>query len=71
MPATAQTAATDGDPAPAPRQRRLPWWALTLPAAAFALLTLLVGSGEARAAESAPAGSLVAQVLARVYEVLL
>ncbi|MCP9959490.1 hypothetical protein [Streptomyces sudanensis] len=34
---------------------RLPWWAVALPAAAFAVLFLLAGSGQARATGGEPA----------------
>ncbi|MGW1405718.1 hypothetical protein [Streptomyces sp. NPDC002403] len=43
---------------------RLPWWAVALPAFAFAaLLLLIVGSGEAHAATTDPA---VTRLLARI-----
>ncbi|MEU8676417.1 hypothetical protein [Streptomyces sp. NPDC048560] len=45
---------------------RLPWWAVALPALAFAaLLLLIVGPGEARAATGDPAlGRLLAHIMA-------
>ncbi|QNE78159.1 hypothetical protein F0344_29330 [Streptomyces finlayi] len=44
---------------------RLPWWAVVLPALAFAaLLLLIVGPGEARAATGDPAlGRLLAHIM--------
>ncbi|MGH3314143.1 MAG: hypothetical protein ACRDP3_26760 [Streptomyces sp.] len=57
---------------PAARQTRLPWWALLLPALAFAvLLALLLGSGRADAADQQAAQQSFAQVLDRVAQVLL
>ncbi|KQX84735.1 MULTISPECIES: hypothetical protein [Streptomyces] len=62
-------------PAPAPTRThrpdsdsievRLPWWAVALPALAFAALLLLIsGPGQAHAATGAPAlGRLLGQVL--------
>ncbi|MEU3652371.1 hypothetical protein AB0E67_05870 [Streptomyces sp. NPDC032161] len=45
---------------------RLPWWAVALPAVAFAaLLLMIVGSGDAHAASADPAvGRLLARALA-------
>ncbi|MEU9758212.1 hypothetical protein AB0D98_00030 [Streptomyces sp. NPDC047987] len=45
---------------------RLPWWAVALPAVAFAaLLLMIVGSREAHAASTDPAvGRLLARLLA-------
>lgn len=46
-------------PHPAARaaQTRLPWWAVVLPAVAFAvLLTLITGGQDAHAAAGAPSG---------------
>jgi hypothetical protein len=58
---------------PAPRDSyevQLPWWAIALPAVAFAaLLMLLAGSADARAATGSQSG--LAQVLDRVQEVVL
>ncbi|MFE7268154.1 hypothetical protein ACFU9B_40155 [Streptomyces sp. NPDC057592] len=43
---------------------RLPWWAIALPAIAFAALLLLItGSGEAHAATADPA---ISRLLARI-----
>ncbi|MEU5718259.1 hypothetical protein AB0G71_21185 [Streptomyces sp. NPDC020403] len=47
---------------------RLPWWAVALPALAFAALLLLIsGPGRAQAASGDPA---VGQLLGRVLELL-
>ncbi|MEV6649489.1 hypothetical protein [Streptomyces sp. NPDC051219] len=47
---------------------RLPWWAVALPAIAFAvLLLLIVGPGEAHAASGDPA---VAELLERIRRTL-
>ncbi|MEU0137073.1 hypothetical protein ABZ172_24055 [Streptomyces sp. NPDC006296] len=53
-------------PVPDAAAVRLPWWAVTLPALAFAaLLLLIVEPGPARAASGDPvAGRLLAHVLA-------
>ncbi|MCX4848819.1 hypothetical protein [Streptomyces sp. NBC_00893] len=47
---------------------RLPWWAIALPAIAFAaLLLLIMGSGEAQAATADPAISrLLTRIMALV-----
>ncbi|MGW2178798.1 hypothetical protein ACWCXX_12065 [Streptomyces sp. NPDC001732] len=47
---------------------RLPWWAVALPAVAFAaLMLLIVGTGDAHAATTDPAiGRLLARVMALV-----
>lgn len=51
---------------------RLPWWAAVLPVLAFAmLLGLLLGGGEASAAEQQAGGSLAVEILERVAQVLL
>ncbi|MET7860933.1 hypothetical protein ABZS81_27750 [Streptomyces sp. NPDC005318] len=55
-------------PAPAGVEVRLPWWAVALPAVAFAALLLLItGSGEAHAATTDPA---IGQLLARIVGLL-
>ncbi|MET7367005.1 hypothetical protein ABZS61_14410 [Streptomyces sp. NPDC005566] len=47
---------------------RLPWWAVALPAVAFAaLLLLIVGPGQAHAATGDPA---IGRLLGRVLELL-
>ncbi|SCK21989.1 hypothetical protein [Streptomyces sp. WMMB 322] len=57
---------------PPARRTRLPWWAPVLPVLAFALLlALLLGGGEADAAQQQPGGELIAAVLERVAQVLL
>ncbi|GAA4925289.1 hypothetical protein ACFPM3_30745 [Streptomyces coeruleoprunus] len=67
----ARTSRTPRTPAPAHPARldvRLPWWALALPAAAFACLLLLItGSGEARADAGDPA---VGRVLEQIRHTL-
>ncbi|MFB6878819.1 hypothetical protein [Streptomyces sp. NPDC056323] len=46
---------------------RLPWWAIALPAIAFAALLLITGPGEAHAATADPAISrLLARIMALV-----
>ncbi|MYZ39770.1 MULTISPECIES: hypothetical protein [unclassified Streptomyces] len=48
---------------------RLPWWSVALPAVAFAaLLLLMTGSTEARAAASAPA---VGRILEQIHLTLV
>ncbi|MFG3255460.1 hypothetical protein [Streptomyces sp. NPDC048172] len=67
---TAATPHRPGSTAPGGVQTRLPWWAVLLPAAAFvALLVLLVGGGEANAAEQ-PGGSLFVTVLEQLRDAL-
>ncbi|MFD3653688.1 hypothetical protein [Streptomyces sp. NPDC058620] len=63
MPARTHTRSTT--PAPGSVEVRLPWWAVVLPALAFAaLLLLIVGPGEARASTGDPAlGRLLAQIM--------
>ncbi|MGW4232587.1 hypothetical protein OG524_08085 [Streptomyces sp. NBC_01520] len=52
-------------PAPEAVEVRLPWWAVALPALAFAALLLLIaGPGQAQAATGDPAlGRLLGQIL--------
>jgi hypothetical protein len=51
-------------PATASVEVRLPWWAIALPALAFAALLLLIaGSGEAHAVAADPA---ISRLLARI-----
>ena len=51
-------------------QTRLPWWALLLPAVAFvSLLVLLVGGGEANAAEQS-GGSVFVAVMKQLVAML-
>ncbi|MGW2083570.1 hypothetical protein [Streptomyces sp. NPDC001880] len=62
MPARTHTRITH--PATGSVEVRLPWWAIALPALAFAaLLLLIVGTGEAHAATADPA---VSRLLARI-----
>ncbi|MGW1379049.1 hypothetical protein ACWD6P_32935 [Streptomyces sp. NPDC002446] len=65
-------AAFSRSPAPGARRllRPLPWWALALPVASFiALLALVAGSSEARAA-SAPQGlAWLLETLARIVRI--
>lgn len=47
---------------------RLPWWAIALPAVAFAaLLLLMTGTGQAEAAAGDPA---VGRILAHLFQLL-
>ncbi|WP_326764839.1 hypothetical protein OG978_09915 [Streptomyces sp. NBC_01591] len=66
MPARTHTPTTH--PAAGGVEVRLPWWAIALPAIAFAaLMLLIVGSGEAHAATTDPAISrLLERIMARV-----
>ncbi len=52
-------AATVRRPRPTPAAARLPWWALALPAAAFALLLVAAGGGHPAAAAGQPLTGLV------------
>ena len=63
MPARTHTRSTT--PASGGVEVRLPWWAVALPALAFAALLLLIaGPGEARAATGDPAlGRLLARII--------
>ncbi|MDX2729154.1 MULTISPECIES: hypothetical protein [Streptomyces] len=55
-------------PASAGVEVRLPWWAVALPAVAFAALLLLIsGSGEAHAATG---DSEIGQLLERIVDLL-
>jgi hypothetical protein len=51
-------------------QTRLPWWAVALPAAAFAALLLLITGGSADAAGAAPAGDLLSRAVAALSGLL-
>ncbi|KAF4409136.1 MULTISPECIES: hypothetical protein [Streptomyces] len=67
---SAGTQAPFHQPASHTRQTRLPWWAVVLPALAFAvLLGLLVGAPEAQAATGGPAA--FAHFLEQLRDVLL
>ncbi|MGW8889933.1 hypothetical protein [Streptomyces sp. NPDC055749] len=66
MPARTHTRSTT--PAPNTVEVRLPWWAVALPALAFAaLLLLIVAPGEARAETGDPA---LGQLLGRIMDLL-
>ncbi|WSS24259.1 hypothetical protein OG519_06775 [Streptomyces sp. NBC_01190] len=49
---------------PAPVQTRLPWWAVALPAAAFAALLGLLSAGPADASAAAPAAETLGRLVA-------
>ncbi|MFF2408375.1 hypothetical protein [Streptomyces sp. NPDC058092] len=63
MPACTHTRSTH--PATGSVEVRLPWWAVALPAIAFAaLLLMIVGSGDAHAATADPAlGRLLERIV--------
>lgn len=66
-PRPALTRADSTAPASRPTTR-LPWWAVALPALAFAaLLTFVTGSGQRGAA---PAAESLAHVIGRIHELL-
>jgi len=68
---TRQTPATAPGPAKAgPVQTRLPWWALVLPALAFAALLALLSAGSADASAAAPAGDAFGGVVASLGNVV-
>ncbi|MCX4732922.1 MULTISPECIES: hypothetical protein [unclassified Streptomyces] len=61
---SARTHTRTTHPATGSVEVRLPWWAIALPALAFAaLLLLIVGPGEAHAATTDPA---ISRLLARI-----
>lgn len=66
MPARTHTRSTH--PATGSVEVRLPWWAVALPAIAFAaLLLMIVGSGDAHAATADPAlGRLLERIVALI-----
>jgi hypothetical protein len=71
-PPSAPTSHSGAGGAPASGQTRLPWWAAVLPVLAFAvLLALLLGGGEASAAEQQSGSRVVAEILERVAQALL
>lgn len=59
-----------GRPAGGGVQTTLPWWAVALPALAFAALLALIGGGGADASAAAPAGDLLARIVAAVPSLL-
>ncbi|MEV6166346.1 hypothetical protein AB0L71_31390 [Streptomyces sp. NPDC052052] len=66
MPARTHTRSTRPDTGSV--EVRLPWWAIALPAVAFAaLLLLIMGSGDAHAVTTDPAGGrMLARFLALI-----
>ncbi|MFG1810254.1 hypothetical protein [Streptomyces sp. NPDC049040] len=68
-----QTRGTTETPA-APRtdgvQTRLPWWAVALPALAFAALLALISGGSADASAAAPAGEVLSRVVTALPDFL-
>ncbi|NJP45574.1 hypothetical protein [Actinacidiphila epipremni] len=68
-----QSQGAPADPAgrtPGSVQTRLPWWAVALPAVAFAALLLLITGGGAGAAGAAPAGDLLSRAVAALSGLL-
>jgi hypothetical protein len=64
-----------GAQAPAARradgvQTRLPWWALALPALAFAALLALISGGSADASTAAPAGDVLSRLVTGLPDLL-
>ena len=51
-------------------QTRLPWWAVTLPALAFATLLALISGGRADASTAAPAGDVLSWVTTALPDLL-
>lgn len=65
-----QSQGAPADPAgrtPGSVQTRLPWWAVVLPAVAFAALLLLITGGSA---DAAPAGDLLSRAVAALSGLL-
>lgn len=65
-----QSQGAPADPAgrtPGSVQTRLPWWAVALPAVAFAALLLLITGGSA---DAAPAGDLLSRAVAALSGLL-
>jgi hypothetical protein len=68
---TRQTPAVAPSPGKAgPAQTRLPWWALVLPAVAFAALLALLSAGSADASAAAPATDTLGRVAASLGELV-
>jgi hypothetical protein len=64
-----------GSPTPAARktggvQTRLPWWAVALPALAFAALLALISGGSADASTAAPAGDVLSRLATALPDLL-
>lgn len=51
-------------------QTRLPWWAVALPALAFAALLALISGGSADASAAAPAGDVLSRLLTALPDFL-
>lgn len=51
-------------------QTRLPWWAVVLPALAFAALLTLITGGGADASTAAPAGDVLSRIVIALSDVL-
>ncbi|MFI0942564.1 hypothetical protein [Streptomyces sp. NPDC021020] len=61
---------TAGRRAPGAVQTRLPWWAVALPAVAFAVLLLLITGARADTAAAAPAGDVFSHAASAVSGLL-
>jgi hypothetical protein len=62
--------AASGRPASGSVQTRLPWWAVVLPALAFAALLALLSGGTADASAAEPATDLLARLTAALPDLL-
>lgn len=62
--------AATGPEQAAPVQTRLPWWAVALPAVAFAALLALLSAGRADASAAAPAADTFARLAASFGDLL-
>lgn len=51
-------------------QTRLPWWAVALPALAFAALLALISGGSADASTAAPAGDVLSRIVTALPDLL-
>jgi hypothetical protein len=51
-------------------QTRLPWWAVALPALAFAALLALISGGSADASTAAPAGDVLSRIVTALPDFL-
>lgn len=51
-------------------QTRLPWWAVALPALAFAALLALISAGSADASTAAPAGDVLSRIVTALPDFL-
>ncbi|MDX6355664.1 MAG: hypothetical protein QOF98_2567 [Streptomyces sp.] len=63
-------AAAPGPAKAGPVQTRLPWWALVLPAVAFAALLAMLTAGSAHASAAAPAGDAFSRVITSLRDVV-